>query len=155
MSRTAFEAADSMHSASIHFLRRARREDVKSGTSGARLSALSVLVFAGPKTVSELAGWERVKVPTMSRLVAAMEAEGLVRKVRNGADRRSVVLHPTAKGRRPRRPRARCSRPRTWSPSHAAGPCRRARTRACCRASPGARCGRPTASRPGRRCDCR
>jgi DNA-binding MarR family transcriptional regulator len=100
MSSSAFEAADRMHSASIHLLRRAGREDVKSGTSGARLSALSVLVFAGPKTVSELAGWERVKVPTMSRLVAAMEAEGLVRKVRNGADGRSVVLHPTAKGRR-------------------------------------------------------
>jgi len=89
-----------MHSASIHLLRRATREDAKSGTSDARLSALSVLVFAGPKTVSELAGWERVKVPTMSRLVAAMEAEGLVRKARNGSDARSVLVHPTPKGRR-------------------------------------------------------
>lgn len=89
-----------MHSASIHLLRRARRDDAKSGTSDARLSALSVLVFAGPKTVSELAGWERVRVPTMSRLVAAMEAEGLVRKARNGSDARSVLLHPTPKGRR-------------------------------------------------------
>ena len=89
-----------MHSASIHLLRRARREDVRGGTSAARLSALSVLVFAGPKTVSELAGWERVKVPTMSRLVAAMEADGLVRKSRNGVDGRSVLLQPTAKGRR-------------------------------------------------------
>jgi DNA-binding MarR family transcriptional regulator len=100
MSSRVFEAADRMHSASIHLLRRAAREDAKNGTSGARLSALSVLVFAGPKTVSELAGWERVKVPTMSRLVAAMEGEGLIRKARNGTDARSVVLHPTAKGRR-------------------------------------------------------
>ena len=100
MSSSAFDVADSMHSASIHLLRRATREDVRSGTSAARLSALSVLVFAGPKTVSELAGWERVKVPTMSRLVAAMEAEGLVRKAPNGSDARSVVLHATAKGRR-------------------------------------------------------
>jgi DNA-binding MarR family transcriptional regulator len=43
---------------------------------------------------------ERVKVPTMSRLVSAMEAEGLVRRAVNGADGRSVVLHATAKGRR-------------------------------------------------------
>ncbi len=100
MSSNALETADRMHSASIHLLRRARREDAKSGTSDARLSALSVLVFAGPKTVSELAGWERVKVPTMSRLVAAMEAEGLIRKARHGSDARSVVLHATAKGRR-------------------------------------------------------
>ena len=100
MSSDAFEAADRMHSASIHLLRRAGREDAKNGTSGARLSALSVLVFAGPKTVSELAGWERVRVPSMSRLVAAMEEEGLIRKARHGSDARSIVLHPTAKGRR-------------------------------------------------------
>lgn len=100
MSNNALETADRMHSASIHLLRRAGREDAKSGTSAARLSALSVLVFAGPKTVSELAGSERVKVPTMSRLVAAMEAEGLVRKERHGSDARSVVLHATPKGRR-------------------------------------------------------
>jgi DNA-binding MarR family transcriptional regulator len=100
MSSNAFEAADRMHSAAIHLLRRAGREDIKNGTSGARLSALSVLVFAGPKTVSELAASERVKVPTMSRLVAAMETEGLLRKARSGSDGRSVVLYPTAKGRR-------------------------------------------------------
>src|SRR4029078_10326222 len=100
MSRASREVADRIHSASIHLLRRVAREDVAAGVSAARLSALSVLVFAGPKTVSELAGWERVRVPTMSRLVAAMDEEGLIRKARNGSDARSVVLHPTAKGRR-------------------------------------------------------
>jgi DNA-binding MarR family transcriptional regulator len=59
-----------------------------------------VLVFAGPQTVSELAVLERVKVPTMSRRVAAMEGEGLVRRVPHGSDARAVVLHATAKGRR-------------------------------------------------------
>lgn len=100
MSSEAREAADRMHSAAIHLLRRVAREDQKAGTSPARLSALSVLVFAGPRTISELASMERVKVPTMSRLVSAMEAEGLVRRAVNGADGRSVVLHATAKGRR-------------------------------------------------------
>ena len=100
MSRPAREAADQMHSAAVHLLRRVAREDAKAGASGARLSALSVLVFAGPQTMSELASMERVKVPTMSRLVAAMEGEGLVRRERHGTDARSVVLHATAKGRR-------------------------------------------------------
>jgi DNA-binding MarR family transcriptional regulator len=100
MSNHARHAADRMHSASIHLLRRVSRADAGAGTSPARLSALSVLVFAGPKTMSELAELERVKVPTMSRLVAAMEAEGLVRRERHGTDARSVVLHPTVKGRR-------------------------------------------------------
>src|SRR5256884_4625008 len=100
MSSDARQAADRMHSAAIHLLRRVSREDTATGVSPARLSALSVLVFAGPKTVTELASMERVKVPTMSRLVAAMEEERLVRRERHGTDGRSVVLHPTAKGRR-------------------------------------------------------
>jgi DNA-binding MarR family transcriptional regulator len=99
MSRTR-ETADRIHSASIHLLRRVAREDAAAGVSAARLSALSVLVFAGPKTVSELAVLERVKVPTMSRLVAAMAGERLVRRVPHGSDARAVVLPPTAKGRR-------------------------------------------------------
>ena len=100
MSSQAREAADRIHSASIHLLRRVAREDSRGGTSPARLSALSVLVFAGPKTMSELAAMERVKVPTMSRLVAAMEEEALVRREPHGTDARAVVLHATAKGRR-------------------------------------------------------
>jgi DNA-binding MarR family transcriptional regulator len=100
MSSKTRDAADRMHSAAIHLLRRASTEDTRAGASPARLSALSVLVFAGPKTMSELAVTERVKVPTMSRLVAAMEAEGLVRRERHGTDARSVVLYATAKGRR-------------------------------------------------------
>jgi DNA-binding MarR family transcriptional regulator len=100
MSSRTREAADRMHSAAIHLLRRVAREDAGAGVSPARLSALSVLVFAGPQTISELAVMERVKVPTMSRLVAAMEAEALVRRERHGTDGRVVVLHSTAKGRR-------------------------------------------------------
>jgi DNA-binding MarR family transcriptional regulator len=94
------DAADRIHSASIHLLRRISREDAAAGVSAPRLSALSVLVFAGPKTVSELAMLERVKVPTMSRLVAAMEGERLVRREPHGTDARAVMLHATAKGRR-------------------------------------------------------
>src|SRR5438105_170627 len=100
MSSDARQAADRMHSAAIHLLRRVSREDTATGVSAARLSALSVLVFAGPKTMSELAAMERVKVPTMSRLVAGMEEEGVVRRERHDTDARAVVLHPTAKGRR-------------------------------------------------------
>src|SRR5437868_1846503 len=94
------EAADAIHSAAIHLLRRASRSDSASGVSPARLSALSVLIFGGPRSVTELADAERVKVPTMSRLVAAMEAEGLVRRSPHERDRRSVRLEATAKGRR-------------------------------------------------------
>src|SRR5437763_7952913 len=95
------EAADRIHSAAIHLLRRVRRVDEEAmGISPARASALSVLVFAGPRSLSELAEAERVTPPTMSRLVAAMEREGLVRRRPHATDGRAVRLEATAKGRR-------------------------------------------------------
>ena len=100
MSSIRRQAADSIHSAAIHLLRRISREDSAVGVSPARMSALSVLIFTGPKTMSELATMERVKLPTMSRLVAAMEQEGLVTRRPHEEDARSVVLTATAKGKR-------------------------------------------------------
>lgn len=100
MSSIRRQAADSIHSAAIHLLRRVSREDSAVGVSPARMSALSVLIFTGPKTMSELATMERVKLPTMSRLVAAMEQEGLVTRRPHEEDARSVVLTATAKGKR-------------------------------------------------------
>jgi DNA-binding MarR family transcriptional regulator len=95
------EAADRMHSAAIHLLRRVNRvDDEAMGISPARASALSVLVFGGPRTLTELADAERVTAPTMSKLVAAMEREGLVRRSPHATDGRSIRLHATAKGRR-------------------------------------------------------
>jgi len=100
MSSTRRQAADEIHSAAIHLLRRVAREDAGAGVSPPRMSALSVLVFTGPKTISELASMERVKLPTMSRLVAAMEEEGLARREPHAEDGRVVTVHATAKGRR-------------------------------------------------------
>ena len=94
------EAADRFHSAAIHALRHVRREDPATGLSAARLSALSVLVFGGPRTVGELAAAEQVRSPTMSRLVAEMEAEGLVERRPSPEDRRAVVVSATDAGRR-------------------------------------------------------
>ena len=95
------ETADRMHSAAIHLLRRVSRADEEAmGISRARASALSVLIFGGPRTVTELADAERVRLPTMSRLVRAMEEEGLVRRAPHATDGRSVRIHATAKGRR-------------------------------------------------------
>ena len=90
--------ADRLHSAAIHLLRRLRREDDASGVSAPRLSALSVVVFGGPRTIGELAAAEQVRVPTMSRLVAALEAHGLLRRVPDPDDRRVVRVEATQAG---------------------------------------------------------
>jgi DNA-binding MarR family transcriptional regulator len=92
------QAADKLHSASIHVLRRVAREDPASGLSAARLSALSVLVFGGPRTLGELAAAERVRPPTMTSIVRGLEAAGLVRREADPSDGRVVRVHATAKG---------------------------------------------------------
>jgi DNA-binding MarR family transcriptional regulator len=90
----------SIHSAAIHLLRRVRVVDQEMEITPARASALSVLVFGGSQTLTELAQAEQVTTATMSRLVAAMEAEGLVRREPHEEDARSMRLHATAKAKR-------------------------------------------------------
>ena len=91
--------ADRLHSAAIHLLRRLRREDAATGLSAPRLSALSVVVFAGPLTLGELATAEQVRPPTMTRLVSALEDEGLVARETDAADGRLTRIRATPKGR--------------------------------------------------------
>jgi DNA-binding MarR family transcriptional regulator len=93
----AFETADRLHSASIHLLRRLRVRDRESGVGPAQLSALSVLVFGGPRSLGELADTEQVRPPTMSRIVAGLERAGLVRRLPT-EDGRRVRLEASAKG---------------------------------------------------------
>jgi len=92
------ELADRLHSAAIHVLRRVARQDAASGLGGPALSALSVVVFGGPISLGRLAEAERVRPPTMTRTVQALEAVGLVRREPDPTDRRVVNLSPTGKG---------------------------------------------------------
>lgn len=91
------EAADRLHSAAIHLLRRLRVRDRESGVGPAQLSALSVLVFGGPRSLGELADAEQVRPPTMSRIVASLEREGMVKRHAT-EDGRRMRLQATAKG---------------------------------------------------------
>ena len=95
--REAAEVADRLHSAAIHLLRRLRVRDLASGIGPAQLSALSVLVFGGPRSLGELADAEQVRPPTMSRIVAGLERDGLVRR-HVTEDKRRIRLEATSKG---------------------------------------------------------
>lgn len=93
------ELAGQIHSAAIHLLRRLRREDAGSGLNAPRLSALSVIVFAGEVTLGELAAAEQVRPPTMTRIVDALREQGLVEKRPNARDGRSTLISATGEGR--------------------------------------------------------
>ena len=94
------EMATRLHGAAIRLLRTLRREDDGAGLSAPRLSALSVIAFAGPLSLTELAAAEQVRPPTMSRIVEALVAARLVTREVHPDDRRSVRIAVTDEGRR-------------------------------------------------------
>src|SRR4051794_24146906 len=98
--RETLGVANRLNSAAILHLRRIAQEDGADGVTGARLSALSVVVYGGQQSLGSLAPRERVSTPTMSRIVDALVRDGLVDRVADEADRRAGRLPATADGRR-------------------------------------------------------
>lgn len=94
----ATDLADRLHSAALHLLRRLRREDDASGLPAPQLSALSVIVFGGPITLGDLARAEQVRPPTISKVVAILEAQSLVVREVDAGDRRVTRVRATARG---------------------------------------------------------
>lgn len=99
-SPSAVDTADRLHSAAIRLLRHLRTVDDATGLSAPRLSALSVIVFRGPLTLSELAAAEQVRPPTITRLVQELERAGLILRLPDPSDRRVTRVRATAAGRR-------------------------------------------------------
>ena len=92
--------ADALHRAAIGLLRGIKTADQETGLSPPRLSALSVLVFGGRQSLASLAKAEGVKPPTMSKLVAELEQDGLVEKSADPEDGRGLIIVATARGRK-------------------------------------------------------
>jgi len=90
--------AERLHAVAIRVLRRARRDDAAMGLPPGQASALSVLVFGGPKTLSELAGIEQVQPPTMTRMIYALEQARLIKREQDATDRRRFRIAATAAG---------------------------------------------------------
>jgi len=93
------ETANAIHSAAVRLLRRARTADTRMDLDGPRASALSVLVYAGELPIGRLAAAEQVSPPAITKTVTALEADGLVERIRSDSDRRVVVVRATTAGR--------------------------------------------------------
>jgi len=94
------DQASTLHASAIQLLRTVRADDPRSGLSPARLSALSVVIYAGPLSLSELARLEQASRPGMSQLVSALEKDGLVRRSADPEDGRAVLIQATRAGKR-------------------------------------------------------
>jgi DNA-binding MarR family transcriptional regulator len=93
------ELATRLRLAVMRLARRLRRQ-APEGISPSQLSALATLDGDGPLTLTELAAAERVRPPTMTRIVAALEGAGLVARSVDEKDRRCIHLKLSGDGKR-------------------------------------------------------
>lgn len=90
--------ASALRLAVVRLARRMRAERPESDLSLTQLSALAVLERQGPLTPRELAAAERIRPPSMTRVVAALEAAGLVIRTDHPTDGRQVLLAASPAG---------------------------------------------------------
>jgi DNA-binding MarR family transcriptional regulator len=97
------ELAARLRLAIVRMARRLRQEALgaEDGTtlSPTLTAALATVENHGPVTPSELAERERVKRPTATRTIAALEAAGLVERAGDPNDRRASLVSTTPTGR--------------------------------------------------------
>lgn len=79
--------------------RRVRQTRPVGDLTATQLSALGSLELAGAMTPRELADVERVRPPTVTKIVAKLEERGLVQRTPHPTDRRQVILAATPAGR--------------------------------------------------------
>lgn len=90
------ELADRLHYAAIHLVRRLR-SDADAAVSPAQLSALTTLL-KGSLTLSELAAAEKVRPPTVTRMVQQLERDKLVVRKPSPDDGRVSLIAITSRG---------------------------------------------------------
>ena len=87
------------HEAFSKLLRQLRALDLPYGLTDERLSALATVEAQEPIALSGLAETATVSLPTLSRMVAKLEAEGLVKRRQDKHGTRDILVSTTAKGR--------------------------------------------------------
>jgi DNA-binding MarR family transcriptional regulator len=93
------ELASRLRLAVTRLARRLRRE-AEAGISPSMLSALSSAERQGPLTMRDLCAAEQVQPPTMTRIVAALVAAGLVVREADAEDGRVTWVKVTPDGRK-------------------------------------------------------
>jgi DNA-binding MarR family transcriptional regulator len=93
------ETASRLRLAVMRLARRLRQES-PPGITPSQMSALATVNHFGPLTIGELAAYENVQPPTISRIVGTLEGDGWVERIADENDRRVALVRSTAKARR-------------------------------------------------------
>jgi DNA-binding MarR family transcriptional regulator len=93
------ELADRFRLAMTRMHRRLRQQ-TSGGLTPSQAAALATIDRLGTPTLGELAALESVQPPSMTRIVAALEEQGLVSKAPDPSDRRVSRVSSSELGRR-------------------------------------------------------
>lgn len=96
---SAAQLASSLRTTILRFNRRMRQARPVGQLTPSQLSALTSLELAGALTPRELSDVERVQPPTMTKMIAKLEEQGLVGRSPHPTDGRQVILAATETGR--------------------------------------------------------
>jgi len=82
----------------VRLNRRLRSQRTDETVSLTQISAMATLNRCGPMTPSELASSERVRPPSMTRVIAALEEEGMVSRRDHPTDGRQSIIQLSQAG---------------------------------------------------------
>ena len=92
--------ANALRPAVMRLARRLRQmQDESLGLNPNQLSAMSVLLNSGDQLMGELAAQERVRPPSMTRIINSLEARGFVTRRLDPRDHRQCLVSLTDSGR--------------------------------------------------------
>jgi DNA-binding MarR family transcriptional regulator len=92
------ELASLLRPSLLRLTRLVRNQRVDLSVTLTQLSVLGTLHRRGPMSAGELAAYERVQPPSMTKVIASLEARGLLRRDVHPIDRRQAVIAITAAG---------------------------------------------------------
>jgi len=94
------KAATKVRRSVTHLARRLRGLRSDHGISGSKLAILGWLFRAGtPMTATDLARLERLQPQSLTRIIAELDEQGLIRRTPDEIDRRQVLIEITQTGR--------------------------------------------------------
>lgn len=99
--RTAAELASTLRLAVLRLSRslRSQRSEELESLPAPQVGALATLERHGTLALHELARHEKVRPPSMNRIVGQLEERGLVERMAHPTDGRQVLFAPTREGR--------------------------------------------------------
>ena len=96
--RSDTELASNLRLSVMRLARRMRAERADTSLTLSQLAALATLERSGPTTPRDLAAAERVQPPSLTRLAASLEEQGLITRTPHPSDGRQVLLAVSAAG---------------------------------------------------------